>query len=49
MSTGGWLVMLLSCLGVTAWLAWCLWKVLATPGASEHIHAPPDLDPDQPK
>lgn len=45
MSLAGWITMLAAIGGATALFAWCLWKVLRTPGATEHIHAPPDIEP----
>jgi heme/copper-type cytochrome/quinol oxidase subunit 2 len=46
MSAGGWLVMIVSVGGVTVLFVWCIWKVLATKGETEHIHGfemdPPD-------
>ncbi len=48
MSPGGWLALILGVGGSSLALAWCLWRVLRTPGASERIHAPPDLEPRDP-
>jgi hypothetical protein len=45
MSSLGWIVMLGSVALTTLGFAWCLWKVLRTPGATERIHAPPDTEP----
>lgn len=45
MTTSGWIVMLLACGGVTALLAWCLYKVMATPGSTEHLHGSTDIEP----
>jgi len=38
MTWGGWITMILSISVVTALLAWCVYKVLSTPGESEKIH-----------
>jgi hypothetical protein len=38
MSTGGWIIMVLSVGSVTSLFFWCICKVLSTPGESEHIH-----------
>ena len=38
MNTGGWIIMLLSVGSVTVLFAWCIYKVLATPGETEHMH-----------
>ncbi len=46
----GWLFMLASVGGVTALLSWCIYKVIATPGASEHVHSQADIEtPDREK
>lgn len=45
MSPAGWITMLAAIGGATTLFAWCLWKVLRTPGATEHIHAPPEIEP----
>ncbi|WP_309380387.1 hypothetical protein [Cerasicoccus frondis] len=38
MTAGGWLFMIVSVGGVIALFSWCMWKVMTTPGESEHIH-----------
>jgi len=38
MTLGGWIIMLLSVGGVTALFIWCIYKVLSTPGETEHVH-----------
>ncbi|GAB4127267.1 hypothetical protein [Thermopirellula anaerolimosa] len=51
MTLGGWIVMSLSVGGATALLAWCLYKVLSTPGSEQHLHGQVDIhtpDMDQP-
>jgi hypothetical protein len=45
MSPGGWIAMVLAVGSTTAFFAWCLLRVLRTPGASEHIHSSSDLEP----
>lgn len=45
MSLWGWIVMGLSVGSVSVLFAWCLYKVLSTPGETEHIHG---FDPDTP-
>jgi len=44
MTLGGWIIMTLSVGGVTALLAWCIYKVISTPGATEHLHAQTDIE-----
>jgi len=38
MSAGGWLIMFLSVGGVLLLFGWCVYKVLTTPGETEHVH-----------
>ena len=38
MNIGGWLIMLLSVGTVTVLFTWCIYKVLSTPGETDHIH-----------
>lgn len=38
MNAGGWLILILSVGTVTTLFVWCIWKVLSTPGETEHIH-----------
>lgn len=45
MTPGGWIVMCLSVGFVTGLLAWCIYKVVATPGSTEHLHAQADIEP----
>jgi hypothetical protein len=53
MTTGGWIVMLVSVGTVCSLLAWCLFKVLTTPGETEHLHGfeqdPPDVENEEKK
>lgn len=36
--------MLLSIAFVTGLLIWCIYRVLATPGSTEHLHSEYDID-----
>lgn len=38
MTPGGWIVMLVSVLAVSSLFVWCIYKVVTTPGETEHIH-----------
>lgn len=38
MTTTGAIIMIISVGTSTLLFAWCIWKVLSTPGESEHIH-----------
>ncbi len=49
MNLGGWIILFLSVGTVTALFAWCIWKVLRTPGESEHLHGFEMEMPDQKK
>jgi hypothetical protein len=44
MTAGGWIVMTLSVGSVTALLTWCIYKVMATPGSTEHLHSQADIE-----
>ncbi len=44
MTPGGWIMLVLGVGGMTGLLAWCVYKVLATPGSAAHLHAQPDID-----
>lgn len=44
MNLGGWILMILAVGGVTSIFAWCLTKVLRTPGATEHLHSQMEID-----
>ncbi|MDF3129994.1 hypothetical protein P0Y35_12370 [Kiritimatiellaeota bacterium B1221] len=46
MTTAGWFVMGFAVLGMTSLLSWSIYKVLSTPGSSEHIHGTTDIDPE---
>ena len=45
MTAGGWIMMLLAIGGMTGLLVWCVWKVVSTPGSTEHLHGLADIDP----
>jgi hypothetical protein len=44
MTAGGWVVMLLSVGGVATLLAWCVYKVITTPGSTGHLHSQADIE-----
>jgi hypothetical protein len=44
MTLGGWIMMLAAVGGVTWLLAWCIYKVTATPGSTEHLHSQADIE-----
>ena len=44
MTPGGWIIMVLATGGMTGLLGWCIYKVLATPGSSEHLHTQADIE-----
>lgn len=46
MTLAGWILMLGSIGGVTAWAAYCFGRVLSTPKTKGHLHAPLDIDTD---
>jgi len=45
MTAAGWIIMILAVAGITGLLAWCVYRVVSTPGSSEHLHAQSDIDP----
>lgn len=47
MTLAGWIIMTTSITGITLATAWCLWKVLITPGATEHVHGFEIQTPDE--
>ena len=53
MTIGGIITMVISVGGVSLLFGWCLYKVLSTPGETEHIHGfefkTPDENGDPPK
>jgi hypothetical protein len=44
MTPSGWIVMVAAVGGVTALFLWCIYKVLATPGSTEHLHSQADIE-----
>lgn len=49
MNTGGWITLILSVGSVSLLFAWCIYKVITTPGESEHIHGLEIEIPHQPE
>lgn len=54
MNPAGWILMWIAIGGMTALLGWCVFKVIANPNSTEHLHSPldidtGDLDPEDPK
>jgi hypothetical protein len=45
LTAGGWIIMLASVGFVTGLLAWCIHKVVSTPGSIEHMHSQADIEP----
>jgi hypothetical protein len=46
MNAGGWFMMIASVGGMTYFFSWCVYKVLTTPGSTEHLHSQKDRPPD---
>ncbi len=44
-NVGGWIMLSVSILFMTALLAWCIYKVFATPGSETHLHSQSDIHP----
>jgi hypothetical protein len=47
MNLWGLLILVVSVGGTTGWLAWCIYKVFATPEETEHLHGFDTHTPDQ--
>lgn len=47
MTTGGWIILIISVSTVTLLFSWCIYQVLTLPGETEKIHGfevePPDV------
>lgn len=44
MTLGGWIMMLAAVGGVAGLMAWCIYKVTATPGSTKHLHSQADIE-----
>ena len=44
MTPTGWLIMIVATGGMTGLLLWCVYKVLTTPGSTEHLHSQADIE-----
>jgi hypothetical protein len=44
MTSGGWLMLIVAVGGMTGLMVWCVYKVLSTPGSTEHLHTQPHID-----
>lgn len=44
MTTAGLLILIASVSSVTFLFAWCIWKILSTPGESERVHGLEKVD-----
>lgn len=47
MTPGGWAIMIISITTVTTVLTWCIYKVLKTPGETDHLRGIDTHTPDQ--
>ena len=45
MTAGGWIVMVLAVAGISGFLSWCVYKIVSTPEATEHLHSQADIHP----
>ena len=45
MSMGGVIMMLLGVGGMSAFLGWCVYKIVSIPEAASHIHSQADIEP----
>lgn len=44
LTIGGWFTMVMSVGFVTGLFAWCIWRVVRAPDASEHMHSQMDIE-----
>jgi hypothetical protein len=44
MTPSGWIVMTLACGCITTLTVWCIYRVLATPGSTKHLHSQADIE-----
>jgi hypothetical protein len=44
MTRDGWIFMISALGSMTLLLAWCISRVLRSPGSAEHLHSPADID-----
>ena len=44
MTIGGWITMMLSVMGMTGFLAWCIARVLRNPQPTKKLHSQADID-----
>ncbi len=47
MTTAGWIIMITSITTVTCFMGWCIYKVLTTPGETDHLRGIEQHTPDQ--
>ena len=47
MTTGGWIILIISVGMVTALFAWCIYKVFTAPVETEHMHGMKFETPDE--
>ena len=45
MTTGGWVIMVVSVGFVTGLFSWCIYKVLTTPGSGDRVRGPVNIRP----
>ncbi|MGB0416078.1 MAG: hypothetical protein ACPGKS_04465 [Coraliomargarita sp.] len=46
MTASGWMIMIVSVSSVSFLMGWCIYKVMSTPGETEHIHGFEQETPD---
>lgn len=45
MTPGGIILLILAVGGMSGFLGWCIYKVVETPGSTEHLHSQSDIEP----
>lgn len=45
MTPAGWFIMFTAIGSIIGLLAWCIYRVITTPGSTEHLHTQADIEP----
>lgn len=45
MTPAGWFIMCAAIGSITWLLVWCIYRVITTPGSTEHLHTQADIEP----
>ena len=45
MTIAGWISMIVGVGGATAFLLWCVYRIVSHPGSADHLHSQVDIEP----